>query len=108
MAHYAFLDANNVVVEVIYGRDETETIDGVGWEIYYGNVRGLTCKRTSYNTYYAGETIYNADGEAIGVTQTNPQHVGGGTPFRGQFASVGDVYDPVLDQFHTPQNNGNE
>ena len=103
MAHYAFLDANNVVVEVIYGRDETETTDGVGWELYYGNQRGLVCKRTSYNTYYAGETIYNADGEAIGVTQTNPQHTGGGTPFRGQFASIGDIYDPILDQFFTPE-----
>ena len=102
MAHYAFLDENNVVVEVIYGRDETETIDGVGWELYYGNVRGLRCKRTSYNTYYAGETIYNAEGEAIGVTQTNSQHTGNGTPFRGQFASVGDIYLQEEDRFITP------
>ncbi len=104
MAHYAFLDQNNVVVQVIYGRDETETVDGVGWELYYGRVRGLVCKRTSYNTYYAGETIYDENGEAIGVTQTNPQHTGNGTPFRGQFASVGDVYLPDEDRFITPRN----
>jgi hypothetical protein len=102
MAHYAFLDQNNVVVEVIYGRNETETVNGVGWEIYYGNQRGLVCKRTSYNTYYAGETIYNEQGEAIGVTQTNSQHTTGGTPFRGQFASVGDIYDYDKDAFFTP------
>jgi hypothetical protein len=103
MAHYAFLNENNVVVEVIFGRNEIETVNGVGWEHYYGQLKGMTCKRTSYNTYYAGETIYNAAGEAIGVTQTNPQHTNGGTPFRGQFASIGDIYDPVLDAFFTPE-----
>lgn len=45
MAHYAFLDANNVVTEVIVGNDET-TGD---WETYYGNIRGQRCVRTSYN-----------------------------------------------------------
>ena len=49
MAHYAFLDENNVVVEVITGKNEGE--DGVDWEAWYGKFRGKTCKRTSYNTY---------------------------------------------------------
>ena len=50
MAHYAFLDANNIVTEVIVGRNEYETVDGVSdWEIYYGNIRGQVCKRTSFN-----------------------------------------------------------
>ena len=49
MAHYAFLDENNIVVEVIVGIDETETIEGVDPETWYGNFRGLVCKRTSYN-----------------------------------------------------------
>ena len=47
MAHYAFLDANSVVTEVIVGRDEDE--DGIDWEQYYGDFRGQVCKRTSYN-----------------------------------------------------------
>ncbi len=49
MAHYAFIDENNVVTEVIVGIDETETIEGLTPEIWYGNFRGQTCKRTSYN-----------------------------------------------------------
>ena len=49
MAHYAFLDNNNIVTEVIVGIDETELIEGVYPEIWYGNFRGQTCKRTSYN-----------------------------------------------------------
>ena len=49
MAHYAFLDENNVVTEVIVGIDETEIIEGLDPETWYGNFRGQTCKRTSYN-----------------------------------------------------------
>ncbi len=50
MAHYAFLDKNNTVVEVITGRNEDEVVEGItDWEKYYGDFRGLTCKRTSYN-----------------------------------------------------------
>ena len=49
MAHYAFLDENNVVVEVIVGIDETELIEGLDPETWYGNYRNQVCKRTSYN-----------------------------------------------------------
>ena len=49
MAHYAFLDTNNVVTEVITGIDETELIEGLLPETWYGNFRGQVCKRTSYN-----------------------------------------------------------
>jgi hypothetical protein len=49
MAHYAFLDENNIVTEVIVGIDETELIEGLDPETWYGNFRGQTCKRTSYN-----------------------------------------------------------
>jgi len=49
MAHYAFLDNNNIVTEVITGIDETQTIDGLDTETWYGNFRGQVCKRTSYN-----------------------------------------------------------
>jgi hypothetical protein len=54
MAHYAFLDENNIVTEVIVGIDETELIDGVDPETWYGNFRGQKCKRTSYNNNIRG------------------------------------------------------
>ena len=57
MAHYAYLDENNIVTQVIVGRDENDLIDGVtSWEEYYGAVR------TSYN----GKIRYNFAG--IGFT----------------------------------------
>jgi hypothetical protein len=49
MAHYAFLDENNVVTEVITGINETELIEGLDTETWYGNFRGQRCVRTSYN-----------------------------------------------------------
>ena len=69
MAHYAYLDADNVVTQVIVGKDEGE--GGVDWEQYYGAVR------TSYNTH-------------------GGQHANGGTPFRGNFAGIGYRFDPDL------------
>ena len=54
MAHYAFLDDNNIVTEVITGKDETESIDGLDTETWYGNYRSQTCKRTSYNNKIRG------------------------------------------------------
>jgi hypothetical protein len=48
MAHYAFLDENNIVTEVIVGIDETELIEGVEPEIWYSKFRGQRCVRTSY------------------------------------------------------------
>jgi hypothetical protein len=47
MAHYAFLDQNNIVTEVIVGKDETDTSQD--WEQFYGEFRNQVCKRTSYN-----------------------------------------------------------
>ncbi len=70
MAHYAFLDDNNIVTEVITGKDETELIDGLTPEQWYGNYRGLTCIRTSYN----GNIRFN-------------------------FAGIGMTYDPIDDAF---------
>ena len=62
MAHYAFLDQNNLVTEVIIGIDETELIDGLDTETWYGNFRSQSCKRTSYNSKirknYAGVGFY--------------------------------------------------
>lgn len=49
MAHYVFLDENNTVTEVIVGIDETELIEGLDPETWYGQFRGQKCVRTSYN-----------------------------------------------------------
>lgn len=49
MAHYAFLDENNIVTEVITGIDETELIEGKEPEVWYAEFRGQRCVRTSYN-----------------------------------------------------------
>ena len=75
MAHYAFINNDGVVVEVITGVDETETVNGItgteGWEQFYATMRpGLTCKRTSYNgnirKNYAGiGYLYDADRDAF-------------------------------------------
>jgi hypothetical protein len=62
MAHYAFLNNENIVTEVITGIDETELIEGLDTETWYGNFRGQVCKRTSYNgnirKNYAGHGYY--------------------------------------------------
>ena len=49
MAHYAFLNEQNIVTEVIVGIDEAELIEGKDPETWYGEFRGQVCKRTSYN-----------------------------------------------------------
>ena len=75
MAHYAFLDQNNVVTEVIVGKDETDTTHD--WEQYYGAIRGQVCKRTSYNgnyrKNYAGVgCTYDAQRDAFIAAQPYP------------------------------------
>jgi hypothetical protein len=75
MAHYAFLDENNIVTEVITGRDEWEEVDGISdWEQAYSELRGQVCKRTSYN----GNIRYN-------------------------YAGIGYTYDPIDDAFIAPR-----
>jgi hypothetical protein len=70
MAHYAFLDENNIVTDVITGIDETELIEGKSPEDWYAEFRGQTCLRTSYN----GNIRYN-------------------------YAGIGYTYDPIDDAF---------
>jgi hypothetical protein len=82
MAHYAFINDNNVVVEVIVGIDETESVNGitgtVGWEQFYASQRpGLKCLRTSYNRN-----------------------------IRKNYAGIGYTYDPVRDAFIPPRPDG--
>jgi len=71
MAHYAFLDENNIVTEVITGRNEDEVVDGISdWEAHYGEFRNQRCIRTSYNgnirkNYAAIGYTYDADLDAF-------------------------------------------
>jgi hypothetical protein len=74
MAHYAFLDDNSIVTEVIVGIDETELIEGLDPEIWYGNFRGQKCVRTSYNA-----------------------------KIRYNYAGLGFTYDPDADAFIPPR-----
>ena len=74
MAHYAYLDSNNIVVAVTVGKDETELIDGLDTETYYALGTKYTVKRTSYNSN-----------------------------IRGTYAGLGFSYDPNEDIFVTPQ-----
>jgi hypothetical protein len=72
MAHYAFLNDNNIVTEVIVGKDETDTTHN--WEEFYGEIRNQTCKRTSYNNNiranYAGVGYtYDADNDVFYAPQ---------------------------------------
>jgi hypothetical protein len=85
MAHYAFINDNNIVTQVIVGRDEDDLVDGItDWEAYYGEKVGERCLRTSYNT-------------VAGV------HTGGGEAYRGNYAGIGFKYDEELDAFIAPQ-----
>jgi hypothetical protein len=77
MAHYAFLDENNIVTEVIVGRHEYEVVDGISdWEAHYGEFRGQVCKRTSYNGNY-----------------------------RKNYAGIGFTFDAARDAFIAPKSN---
>lgn len=82
MAHYAFLNSKNIVTEVIVGKDESDTTHD--WEVFYGNIKNQTCKRTSYNT--------------VGGV-----HINGGTPFRKNYAGVGYKYYISHDGFAPPK-----
>ena len=83
MAHYAYLDENNIVTNVIVGKDESDIVldengNPYDWEVYYG------AKKTSYNT--------------IGGV-----HLLGGTPFRKNYAGIGYTYDESRDAFIEPK-----
>ena len=70
MAHYAYLDENNIVVTVIVGKDETELIDGLDTETYYALNTPYRVKRTSYNgnirkNYASVGYVYDADRDAF-------------------------------------------
>jgi hypothetical protein len=73
MAHYAFLDEDNIVTEVIVGIDETELIDGISPENWYSLFRDQTCVRTSFSS-----------------------------SIRYNYAGIGYTYDPIDDAFIAP------
>ncbi|CAB4194832.1 hypothetical protein UFOVP1278_2 [uncultured Caudovirales phage] len=73
MAHYAYLQ-NQIVVDIIVGKDENELIDGLDPETYYAIGTPYTVKRTSYN----GRIRYN-------------------------YAGIGYVYDSIRDAFIPPK-----
>jgi hypothetical protein len=75
MAHYAILDENNVVINVISGREEDEIVEGISdWEKHYGDFFGTKCVRTSCNSN-----------------------------IRIRFAEIGMVYNEELDAFILPK-----
>lgn len=87
MAHYALINDDNIVVQVITGVNENLTqidVDGTevggsseAWEKFYASrswFAGLRCKRTSYNNR-----------------------------IRKHFAGVGYFYDESIDAFIPPQ-----
>jgi hypothetical protein len=83
MAHYAIINSQNIVTEVIVGKDETDTT--LNWEQHYAEFRpGMICRRTSYNT-------------SGGVHRT------GGTPYRKNYAGIGYTWDPTRDAFIPPK-----
>ena len=66
MAHYAWLDENNIVINVSVGVDENETIEGLSVEEWCSRSTGFKIIRTSYNgkirgTYAGIGYSYNAD-----------------------------------------------
>jgi hypothetical protein len=73
MAYYAYLNADNIVVDVTVGKDESELIDGLDPETYYAQGTPYTVKRTSFN----GNIRFN-------------------------YAGIGFTYDPIDDAFIPP------
>jgi hypothetical protein len=84
MAHYAYLDSNNIVVAVTVGKDETELIDGLDTETYYALNTPYTVKRTSYNakirgTYAGNSYTYNPDEDIFITPRPYPSWIRSGS-----------------------------
>jgi hypothetical protein len=87
MAHFAKLDANNVVIFVTVGRDEDE-----GKEVELSLRTGDTYKQTSYNT--RGGVHYQADG-----TPSADQS----KAMRKNYAGLGYTFDAARNAFIPPK-----
>lgn len=83
MAHYAIIGTKNNVLKVITGVDETEETPNnfFDWEDYYESVYKMKVRRTSYNT-------------------RENTHILGGTPFRGNYAGIGYIWDEENNVFY--------
>jgi hypothetical protein len=88
MAHYAFLDSNSLVTEIIVGKNEDEMIEGLTPAQWYENYRGQKCVQTSYNT--RGGVHYGSDGQPDGGAQLG-----------FNYAGIGYTWDGT--GFHAPQ-----
>jgi hypothetical protein len=94
MAHYAQLDAENIVVQVFVGRDDV--VEGIDdWEIYYAP-EGFTVKQTSYNTM--GGVHYTTDEDGQRAPSADQSKA-----FRKNYAGIGFTYDEGRDAFIPPQ-----
>ena len=85
MAHFAKLDENNIVINVVVIADSDAPTEAEG-EAFCKNLFKVTntFKQTSYNTQ-----------EGV--------HLLGGTPFRKNFAGIGYEYDTSRDAFIPPK-----
>jgi hypothetical protein len=82
MAHFAQIDENNVVVQVLVVPDAQEDR---GQEFLADDLNlGGIWKKTSYNT-------------------TGGVHANGGTPYRKNYAGIGYTYDAARDAFIPPK-----
>jgi hypothetical protein len=91
MAHYALLDENDIVVQVITGKDEgTEDTD---WEEFYSNETGYKVLRTSINT----------DGGIHYDPETGEPSEDQSKAFRFNYAGIGYKYSPTYDAFIAPK-----
>ena len=86
MAHFAEINDNNIVTNVIVVADEHEA-DGENW---CNELLGGTWKQTSYNTQHGKHYAPNSDTED-------------GTQFRKNYAGTGYTYDITRDAFIPPQ-----
>ena len=89
MAHFAKLGKGNIVEQVVVVSNDIATSEQAGMD-FLNNLYGSrdVWKQTSYNTI-GGE------------------HKLGGTPFRKNYASVGDTYDQTRNAFISPKPNFN-
>lgn len=97
MAHYAYLDENNIVTKVVVGKGEDTKPDGYSsWEEYLSAKRNnnLPVKRTSYNTHSG--IHWQVENPLIPSDDQSKA-------FRGNYAGVGFSYIEEIDAFMQPK-----
>ena len=89
MAHWAEIDENNIVVQVVV-TDNNDLNGDEGYQWLIDNLGG-TWLKTSYNTLKGQRLV------------PHTHEVTDEPGFRGNFASIGYSYDPALDAFIPPK-----